>query len=104
MGEKRGETVKLQYDFNTAGCLEICRDDKWYRVTSKDFRSYNGKRRITEQTVVIHGNVNVPTKTYDYYGPVYQYGTNNIVEYTESGSLEITEEYTKLHNISSQRR
>lgn len=61
--EKTGSTEKLKYDFNTAANLEIfmINLDGWYRVTSREFRSYNGKRRINEEP---------------YKGPVYLYNTN----------------------------
>ena len=50
MSEKRGHVVKLHYDFDTAGVLEIWMPklEGWYRVTSREFRSYDGKRRITK--------------------------------------------------------
>ena len=51
MGEKRGNLVKLVYDFDTANVCEIgtTTDDgiKWYRTTSKRFRSWDGPRRLT---------------------------------------------------------
>lgn len=61
--EKTGSTEKLKYDFNTAANLEIfmINLDGWYRVTSREFRSYNGKRRINGEL---------------YNGSVYLYNTN----------------------------
>ncbi len=40
----------MHYDFDTAGVLEIWMPklNGWYRVTSREFRSYDGKRRITK--------------------------------------------------------
>ena len=52
MAEKRGETVKLIDNYNTAGVLEVKMGDTWYRTTSRDFRSFDGPRRITEPTAV----------------------------------------------------
>ena len=47
MSEKKGHLVKMYYDFDTAGVLEIFLNNKtWYRVTSREFRSFDGKRRI----------------------------------------------------------
>ena len=65
--EKTGNTVKLKYEFNTAANLEVFIPNlnDWYRVTSKEFRSFNGKRRIN--------NI-------DYEGSVYAFDTNNIVD------------------------
>ena len=87
MAEKRGETEKLIYDFNTSGCLEVYMKDTWYRATGKEFRSFDGPRRITEPTKVELGNVDVPMITYDYWGPVYMFGTNKEMTYTNSGSM-----------------
>lgn len=65
--EKRGNTIKLISEFNTAGNLEVYMPqlNGWYRVTSREFRSFNGKRRINNK---------------DYEGPLFSYGTNNIVD------------------------
>jgi hypothetical protein len=65
MAEKRGNTGKLLYDFNQANNLEVEMDGVWYRVTPKDFRSFNGPRRV--QDIL-------------YDGPIYLYGTNKIAE------------------------
>jgi len=105
MAEKRGETEKLQYDFNTAGVLEVFMNNlnDWYRTTAKEFRSFNGPRRITEPTQIEKGNVYVPMRTYEYYGPVYLFGTNKIVEYSDTGSLAKSEYWEKARKISEQR-
>lgn len=106
MAEKRGETVKLEFPFNTAGLLEIFNNklNGWYRVTAKDFRSFDGKRRISEPTKVILGNVKVPMKTYEYNGPVYVWGTNNIVMDTTNEGKMITSAYwDETHKISGSR-
>jgi hypothetical protein len=66
MSEKRGNTGKLVYDFNTAACLEVqLPNGNWYRITSREFRSYSYPRRIL---------VGKDYETYE--GPVYLYGTN----------------------------
>lgn len=66
MGEKRGSTEKLIYDFNAAACLEVqLPNGNWYRITSGEFRSYSYPRRIS---------VNGEYESYE--GPVYLYGTN----------------------------
>lgn len=61
--EKKGNTEKLKYDFNTASNQEVWMPtlNGWYRVTSREFRSFNGKRRINEE---------------EYKGPVFFYNTN----------------------------
>ena len=47
MSEKTGHLVKMEYDFDTAGVLEVWvpKLNGWYRVTSRDFRSFRAKRR-----------------------------------------------------------
>ena len=55
--EKTGNTEKIKYDFNTAANLEVFMSnlDGWYRVTSREFRSFNGKRRMNG--IEYEGNV-----------------------------------------------
>ena len=85
MSEKRGNTEKLLFPFNTAGVLEIeMNNGVWYRVTSGRFRSWDGPRRITEPTEVRKGDPHVPMRTYLYEGPVYIFGTNKKVKQTNS--------------------
>lgn len=104
MAEKRGlEQQNLKNEFNTAGCLEIFMNDKWVRVTSKDFRAFNGPRKITEPQYTEMGNVDVPMVTYEYYGPVYTWGTNNLVDYSDTGSLAKNEIWNKARKISEAR-
>jgi hypothetical protein len=59
MSEKRGFTGKLKYDFNTAWVCEILMNDKWFRVIERDFRSFNGPRRLTKPNAPVLGNVHV---------------------------------------------
>jgi hypothetical protein len=61
MSEKRGNTGKLVYDFITSANLEVQVGDMWCRITARDFRSFNGARRINEIA---------------YEGPVYISNTN----------------------------
>ena len=106
MAEKRGETVKLVNPFNTAGCLEIFNEklNEWYRVTARDFRSFDGKRRITEPTEIELGNVDVPMTTYEYKGPVYVYGSNDeVLDCTGEGVMITSPYWDKLHKISGSR-
>ena len=80
--EKTGHTAKKLYDFNTSGVLEVCIKGNWYRVTSNEFRSFDGKRRITEpikQPGIGDSMFDVPMHTYDYNGPVYVLLTNQEV-------------------------
>lgn len=74
MSEKRGATAKLNYPFNSAGCLEVqLPNGKWYRITPREFRSYTYPRRISHY-------VNKKYVTEEYNGPVYLYETNIIVD------------------------
>jgi hypothetical protein len=80
--EKAGHTVKKLYDFNTSGALEVCIKDNWYRVTSNEFRSFDGKRRITEPSVPVGQGADmsaIEMTTYEYNGPVYVLLTNQEV-------------------------
>ena len=76
MSEKTGNTEKMRYDFETAADLQVFLPIKadWYRVTSRQFRSWTGKRRINEV---------------DYSGPVYLYGMNKRVNRIHSSKRYI---------------
>ena len=67
--EKTGNTEKLKYEFETAANLEVFMPNlkDWYRVTSREFRSFTGKRRING---------------IDYSGTVYLYNTNKRADLT----------------------
>ena len=67
MSDKRGLTEKLRYDFNTAKGVYVKINNKMYRVTERDFRSYNGDRFI-----LIEGEYQ------PYEGPIYYHNTNKI--------------------------
>jgi len=80
--EKAGHTAKKLYDFNTSGALEVCIKDNWYRVTSNEFRSFDGKRRITEPSAPVGQGADmsaIEMRTYEYNGPVYVLLTNQEV-------------------------
>lgn len=87
MAEKRGHLEKMKYDFPTEAVLEIWKDslNRWHRVTSQVFRSYDGPRRYTKPIKQPgHGDsfTDVPTETIDYTdGPVYMSLTNREVYY-----------------------
>lgn len=87
MGEKRGDTGKLLNPYNDNGVLEIFHDDlnTWIRVTSNEFRSWGGQRRITDY---IYKRGEKPIETvYEYYGPVYKYKTNHLATDINSKGL-----------------
>ena len=89
MAEKRGGLEKMRYDFPTEAVLEVQIKNKWYRVTSREFRSYDGKRRITKPIKPQgRGEIfNVPMVTTEYDGPVFMWGTNNYVPYKGTHSF-----------------
>lgn len=106
MAEKRGlESLNLKMEFPQEGSLEVFNHkfNDWFRVTSREFRSFNGPRRITLPDYVLHAKVDVPMTTFEYYGPVYRYGTNDIVEYSDTGSLEKSKIWEQARKISEQR-
>ena len=82
MAEKTGHTSKKAHDFNTSGVLEVCIKGNWYRVTSNEFRSFDGNRRITEpikQPGIGDKFQDMQFHTYEYNGPVYVLLTNQEV-------------------------
>ena len=87
--EKTGYTEKLKNDFNDSKLLEVYlpKLDNWYRVTCKDFRSFDGKRRIQGE---------------DYEGPLYAYGTNRKVSPKHSNNI-ISSEVLIERNARSQK-
>lgn len=71
MGEKRGGTEKIKYDFPTEKDCQVLLKEKWYRVTPRDFRSWGGKRRIIHWVL---GEQIIE----EYDGPIYYWDTNKI--------------------------
>lgn len=84
MSEKKGNTVKIVYDFEPWRCLEIYVESmqRWHRVTPREFRSYSGKRRIT-----IWDKDNNPIYN-DYNGPVYYFMTNIVCKEPEGNKVQ----------------
>jgi hypothetical protein len=74
MGEKKGQTVKLIFDFPTQLSTEVFEFNQWLRVTANRFRSFNGQRRILK--------FDKENKPYyeEYKGPVYLYETNKVLK------------------------
>ncbi len=100
--EKTGNTAKLQYDFNTAGVCEVCIKDNWYRTTAREFRSFDGKRRITEpvkQPGIGDKFEDMVFHTYDYNGPVYVVQTNLEVIRMDTQTI-VTNPYIKAKEKS----
>jgi hypothetical protein len=87
MTEKKGFTGQLRYEFDTSKNLEILLpSNKWHRVIPNEFRSFNGKRRITTYLK------NDPIYS-DYNGPIYLFKTNQIIKNpTKQGLQYINDE------------
>ena len=70
--EKRGNTEKIRYDFDTTKCCEIkIKTGLWCRSTPNEFRSWKGERRIVrwnKDEMIIE----------EYNGPVYYMDSNKI--------------------------
>lgn len=82
MAEKRGLTVKLSYDFNTAAVCEVCIKGNWYRTTAREFRSFDGQRRLTQPLNPVklgEDVVDTVMQTVEYNGPVFVMQTNDQV-------------------------
>lgn len=103
MAEKRGHTEKITYDFNTSGVLEILLKGIWRRTTCREFRSFDGERRITEPTKTELGNVVVPMRTYKYEGPVYMFDTNKEVIKRNNGAM-VTSAYWDENRKATEKR
>ena len=89
MTEKRGDLVKLSYDFDTTALLEVKMNGNWYRATSKRFRSFDGERKITAPVSQpghgIEGFKNIEFNVIEYEGPVFVFGTNTKVPFKGTG-------------------
>jgi len=103
MGEKRGNTGKLKYDFNTAWVCEIQYQEggRWYRTIERDFRSFNGPRRITRPNPAVLGNPFVGTETFDYEGPYYYWNTNTEYNPDEHPKCKIIQQVGKERQQAS---
>jgi len=88
--EKTGHIEKLKNDFNDSKNLEVFlpRLEKWYRVTCRDFRSFDGQRRINNEI---------------YEGPLYAYGTNRLSKFNNTSTI-ISSEVLNERNLISKRR
>lgn len=89
--EKTGNTEKLKNDFIDSKLLEVYlpRLDNWYRVTCRDFRSFDGKRRIQGE---------------NYEGPLYAYGTNRLVKFNNTSTIMGSEVLNERNKRSQKMR
>ena len=98
MSEKRGNTGKLENPYNDNGVLEVYHEEieNWIRVTSREFRSWGGKRRITEYKYPYRQPTEI--SMYEYTGPVFEYLTNKIINKPSRGRHGSRPESQSAHN------
>ena len=81
------KTVTLKYDFEPYRCCEVKIGGTWDRVTARQFRSFDGQRRIScgvsEENQLIYQN---------YEGPIYLFKTNVAVEPKGRNNFVYTDE------------
>ena len=81
------KTVTLKYDFEPYKCCEVKLDESWFRVTARQFRSFDGLRRISTG---IDNNNQLIYKNYE--GSIYIFKTNTVVEAEESNNFIYSDE------------
>lgn len=99
MAEKRGNTAKLRYDFDTTAVLEVYLKEKWFRTTGKDFRSFDGPRRLTmpvKQPGLTESLIDVENVTIEYNGPLYAYDSNEQLPKLNSGMIHSNASWEKM--------
>jgi len=103
MTEKRGGSPmqELYMNFDRTAVMEVYKPvlEKWYRCTERDFRSFDGERRLIVPSIAEKGC----QQTFHvllYSGPVYAYGTNNILPFTNSGKIASSPVWTEERNAS----
>jgi hypothetical protein len=76
---KRGNLIKLKYEFDDSkACFVQLRSGTWVQATPKDFRSYDGPRKLLYSKYL--GPEDNLRMEEIYEGPVYGHGTNFIME------------------------
>lgn len=79
------KSVSLKYDFEPYKCCEVKMNGSWYRVTARQFRSFDGERRISTG---IDENNQLIYRSYE--GPIYLFKTNVIVESQGTNNIVYT--------------
>jgi hypothetical protein len=106
--EKRGQLEKMRYDFPTEAVLEVQIKGTWYRVTSREFRSFDGHRRLTmpvQQPGLGMKNLDeLEFVTHDCdFLPLYMFGSNKEVVKTWNEKMVSTPYYEKTNATSPSR-
>jgi|TARA_R110000851_G_scaffold234954_2_gene387494 hypothetical protein len=107
-GEKKGLLEKMRYDFPTEAVLEVQIKGTWYRVTSREFRSFDGHRRLTkpvQQPGLGMKNLDeLEFVTHDCdFLPLYMFGSNKEVVKTWNEKMVATPYYEKTNATSASR-
>ena len=89
--EKTGHIEKLKNDFDDSRNLEVYlpRLDNWYRVTCRDFRSFDGKKRIDGV---------------EYKGPLYAYVTIRLYKFNNTSTIVSSEVLNERKSRSQKMR
>ena len=109
MAEKRGHLEKLRNDFPTEAVLEVCIKGNWYRTTSNQFRSFDGKRRYTKPErqpglgMKDLADIKYITTSFDD-GPLYMFGTNKEVIREQNDKIVNSPYFEETNKISGSRR
>ena len=107
MAEKRGGLEKMRHDFPTEAVLEVQIKGTWYRVTSREFRSFDGHRRYTkperQPSQGMRDLKDIKFITIDYEGPLYMFGSNAEVEREWNEKMVSTPYYEETNAKSASR-
>jgi len=108
MSEKRGLLEKMRYDFPTEAVLEVQIKGTWYRVTSREFRSFDGHRRYTKPVqqpgLGMKNMDSLEFITIDFdNGPLYMFGSNKEVNKTWNEKMVSTPYYEETNATSASR-
>ena len=101
--EKRGGSPlqELDMEFDRTAVMEVYKPhlDKWYRTTERDFRSFDGERRLIVPSLAAKG-CQQTFSVLPYCGPVYSYGTNIKIPLTNSGKIAESHVWDEERNAS----
>ena len=108
MSEKRGLLEKMRYDFPTEAVLEVQIKGTWYRVTSREFRSFDGHRRYTKPVqqpgLGMKNMDSLEFITVDFdNGPLYMFGSNKEVVKVWNEKMVSTPYYEETNATSASR-
>ena len=98
----------MRYDFPTEAVLEVQIKGTWYRVTSREFRSFDGHRRYTKPVqqpgLGMKNMDSLEFITIDFdNGPLYMFGSNKEVNKTWNEKMVSTPYYEETNATSASR-